>query len=125
MAHILIIDDDDNLRAVLRRVLETEGYQVSAACDGQEALQLFERSVDLVITDMLMPQMGGLETIDALRQRAAGVPIIGMSGGGQIRPEEYLNVAAALGANRTLSKPFARAALLETVSELLSGTAAS
>lgn len=119
MAHILIIDDDDNLRAVLRRVLESEGHFVSVACDGQEALRVFGSSVNLVITDMLMPRMGGLETIDALKQRVAGLPIIGMSGGGDIRPEEYLNVAAILGAGRTLAKPFEHAALLRAVNELL------
>lgn len=119
MAHILIIDDDDNLRAVLRRVLESEGHVVSAACDGREALRVFGSSVDLVITDILMPEMDGLETIGVLKQRVAGLPIIGMSGGGHIRPEEYLNVAAILGADRILIKPFAHLALLEAVAELL------
>lgn len=119
MAHILIIDDDDNLRAVLRRVLESEGHVVSAACDGREALRVFGSSVDLVITDMLMPEMDGLETIGALKKRVAGLPIIGMSGGGQIRPEEYLNVATILGADRTLIKPFSHSALLDAIAELL------
>ena len=119
MAHILVIDDDDNLRAVLRRVLESEGHVVSTAGDGQEALRMFGSTIDLVITDMLMPRMGGLETIDALKQKASGLPIIGMSGGGEIRPEEYLNVAGMLGAGRILIKPFAHPALLEAVAELL------
>lgn len=119
MAHILIIDDDENLRTVLRHVLEGEGHVVSVACDGREALRIFGNSINLVITDMLMPEMDGLETIGALKKRAAGLPIIGMSGGGMIRPEEYLNIAAILGADRTLAKPFEHAALLETIAQLL------
>jgi CheY-like chemotaxis protein len=123
MAHILIIEDDENVRLMLGCILEKVGHRVTAAGDGQEAVRLFEDSVDLVITDMLMPHMGGLETIEILRQRVAGLPTIGMSGGGQVSPQEYLNVAALLGADRTITKPFSHAAILEIVSELLAETA--
>jgi CheY-like chemotaxis protein len=119
MAHILLIDDDDALRALLSRALERDDHLVCAVSDGQQALRQFDDSVQLVVTDMLMPQMGGLETIDALRKRAPWVPIIGISGGGEIASEEYLGVAKIVGANRTLAKPFEHAALLRAVNELL------
>ena len=119
MAHILLIDDDDTLRAILRRALEDDNHSVCAVSDGKQAIIQFHDSVQLIIIDMLMPHMGGLETIDALKKRAPAVPIIGISGGGEIASEEYLGVATIIGADRTLAKPFARSALLRAVNELL------
>lgn len=119
MAHILLIDDDDKLRVLLCHALEQNDHSVCAVSDGQEALRQFDDSVQLIIIDMLMPHMGGLETIDALRKRDPSVPIIGISGGGEIASEEYLGVARTIGADRTLAKPFAQPALLRAVNELL------
>jgi DNA-binding response OmpR family regulator len=119
MAHILLIDDDDTLRAMLRHALERAHHSVLAVSDGQQALRQFSDSVQLIIIDMLMPHMGGLETIDALKKRKPSVPIIGISGGGEIPPEEYLSVARIIGADYTLIKPFDHAALLCAVNELL------
>lgn len=119
MAHILLIDDDDTLRAILRRALEQNGHSVCAVSDGRQALEQFDSSVELILIDMLMPHMGGLETIDVLKKRAPSVPVIGMSGGGEIPAEDYLGVAKIIGADRTLVKPFDQSALLEAVNELL------
>ena len=119
MAHILLIDDDDTLRAILRHALERAKHSVLAVSDGQQALRQFNDSMQLIIIDMLMPHMGGLETIDAFKKRAPTVPIIGISGGGEISPEEYLSVARIIGADHTLIKPFAQDELLCAVNELL------
>ena len=119
MAHIVGIEDDDTLRTILRRALEQTGHAVSVAADGAEGIRQFDQSVQLVVIDMLMPKLGGLETIDALKKVAPSVPIIGVSGGGEISIEEYLGVAKIIGADRTLAKPFAHSALLEAISELL------
>ena len=120
MAHILIIDDDERIRTLLSRTLENGGHTVAVAHDGKEALRLFDDSVELVVSDVLMPNMGGLETIHQLRKRSSSIPIISMSAGAQIRPNEYLRVAGAIGANRTIAKPFWDWELLEIISELLS-----
>ncbi len=118
MAHILIIDDDESMRMLLRLMLESDGHEVSVAEDGEHALQQFDGSVQLVITDVLMPGMGGLQTIDCLRKLAPCIPIISMSGGGAVASEEYLGVARLVGADRTLAKPFSAAALRETMAGL-------
>lgn len=82
MAHILIIDDDGGIRSFLQRVFEMKGHAVTTAANGLDALRVFNRSVDLVITDMLMPHMDGLETIRCLKKLAPGLPMIAISGGG-------------------------------------------
>jgi CheY-like chemotaxis protein len=120
MAHILIIDDDERIRTLLSRTLENGGHTVAVAHDGKEALRLFDESVELVVSDVLMPNMGGLETIDQLRKRSSSIPIISMSAGAQIRPNEYLRVAGTIGANRMIAKPFWDWELLEIIRELLS-----
>jgi CheY-like chemotaxis protein len=119
MAHILIIDDDERIRTLLRKTLENDGHVVSVAHDGQEALRIFNSSVELVVSDVLMPGMTGFEMIDRLRQRSPCIPIISMSAGGQIRPHEYLRIAGAIGANRTLTKPFLDWELRDLITELL------
>ena len=105
---------------LLSKALANGGHTVSVAQNGIEALKVFDDSVELVLSDVLMPHMGGLETIDQLRKRSTSIPIISMSAGAQIRPNEYLRVAGAIGANRTLAKPFWDWELLEIISELLS-----
>jgi CheY-like chemotaxis protein len=119
MARILIIDDDADLRTTLQEILEQAGYEVVEVSDGREGLQRYlGASVDLVITDLLMPEREGVETISALRQLNPQVRIIAMSGGGQTGRMNFLQVAAVLGAQRTLHKPFNRHTLLEAVRDL-------
>ena len=120
MALILIIDDDDQIRRVLRKTLERDGYDVADAPNGKEGIRLYrENPADLVITDIIMPEKEGIETIMDLRREFPEVKIIAMSGGGRIGPEDYLHMAKGLGAQRTLTKPLERDELLRVVRELI------
>lgn len=114
--HVLIIDDDPPIREMLRRMLEYAGYQVTEAVDGEAGLRSFQAEPpDLVITDILMPNKEGLETIMGLRRLAPEVPIIAMSGGGHNGTLSYLQTADRLGARVTLAKPFTRQEMLDAV----------
>ena len=117
---ILIIDDDDQIRILLRQVMEWAGYEVVEAADGREGmLQQRKQQADLVITDLIMPEQEGLETITLLRKEYPLVKIIAISGGGRIGPDAYLPAAQDLGADRVFSKPFDVRELATTVKELL------
>jgi len=112
----LVIDDDDFVRATIAAILETAGYDVIEASDGQQGLQQFLRNaVDLVITDILMPSKEGIETIVDIRQRDREVRIIAVSGGGNIGSGSVLHAAQRLGADAVLSKPFTKDELLAKV----------
>jgi len=120
MPSILVIDDDDQVRDMLRQMLERAGYQVLDARDGSEGLRLFKaHGADVVITDIVMPEKEGIETIRDLMREDADVKIIAMSGGGRIGPDAYLEVAQQIGAQRTLVKPVERSEILRCVAELL------
>lgn len=120
MSRILVIDDDPQVRVVLRRMLEYSGYEVAEAADGAQGMQEFRANpADLVITDILMPEQEGIETIIALRREHKGLPVIAISGGGAIAADEHLTAAGMLGAARTLAKPFTREQILAAVKELL------
>lgn len=120
MARILLMDDDEQLRRLLQRVLEGAGHVVFAAGDGNAGLALLE-AVDpqVVVTDIVMPDREGLETIGELRKRRPDLPVVAMSGNCDAGSGDYLRIAAALGARRTLGKPFAPQALVDAVAELL------
>jgi DNA-binding response OmpR family regulator len=101
-------------------MLRLEGYDVATAIDGRDAVNQFKQGrFDLVITDLIMPEKEGLETIAELRHLRQAVPVIAMSGGGRIGPTDYLETARFIGANATLAKPFARSELITLVSHLL------
>jgi len=120
MRNILIIDDDEQMRNLLCRAMEYAGFEVEAAADGRKGLRLFEENVyDLVITDLIMPEQEGMETITFLRKNHPGVKIIAISGGGRIGPETYLPAALELGADRAFAKPFPIDDLINAVKELL------
>lgn len=107
MARILIIDDQDALRAMLRLVLERANYEVEEARDGQEGLQSLDTaSYDLILTDILMPGAKGPEVITEIQRKAPEGKIIAMSGGGQSGHVNLLDLAIELGACRVLHKPF-------------------
>jgi len=107
------------MRQMLRETLERRGHIVDEAADGREALQrLTEHQPDLVITDLVMPEMEGIETIQALRRKCPTIPIIAISGGGRVGPENYLSLAEQIGANRTFAKPFRLDEILTAVREL-------
>ena len=121
MARILIIDDDDQVRKMLRLSLNAAGFDVVEAQDGKAAMKLFHQDplVDLVITDLIMPEKEGIETIIELRRDFPKVPIIAISGGGLIDPNDYLVLAEKLGAQITLEKPFSRKDIIDAVNELI------
>ncbi|MBF0409354.1 MAG: response regulator [Candidatus Riflebacteria bacterium] len=107
MARILIIDDDELVNGMLVQLLSNEGYEVESTIDGNCGLKLWEtRQFDLVVTDILMPEKEGFEIIIEIRKKNKTVPIIAISGGGKIGPEEYLELAKTFGANHVFLKPF-------------------
>ena len=120
MKRILVIDDDDQVRSLLRDMLELAGYQVVDAPNGKAGARLYRQSpTDLVITDIFMPEKEGLETIRELRQDFPEVKIIAISGGGRMGDFAYLPAAEKFGALRTFVKPFDLHQLLSAVRELL------
>jgi len=111
-----VIDDSEDIRRTLERLLAQAGHEVLLAADGVEGLRLWrERGADLVITDLHMPDKDGIETLVELRAFGPGVPVIAISGGDQTRRLDLLGDAALLGAVATLAKPFTRDELLGAV----------
>jgi DNA-binding NtrC family response regulator len=125
MALIMVIEDDAQVRSILSKMLRRKGHEVMTAPEGRTALGLFRsREVDLVITDLIMPEKEGLETIQDIRHLAPDVPIIAISGGGKYVPTSYLETALHFGAQRAFEKPFDHQDLMEAVGELLPQTTA-
>jgi CheY-like chemotaxis protein len=103
-------------------MLEREQHEVAEALDGMQALKLCrQQPFDLVITDILMPNKEGLETIIEMRREHPGIKIIAMSGGGRTGNLEFLDAAEMMGAHKTLGKPFSRQEMSEAIRELLAG----
>lgn len=120
MALILVIDDEESLRSLLRRALARVGHAVVEAKDGKEGLRMArETRFELVITDIIMPEMEGIDFILHLHRISPATPIIAISGGGRIRPEGYLKTALLAGARRALTKPFTIADLMTAVEDCL------
>lgn len=119
---ILVIDDDPVVRGMLVEMLRREGYDVDEAEDGRAGMRRFRaQPAALVITDVVMPEQEGLETLMQLRHANPAVLVIAISGGGRVGPDSYLNSARTLGANAILAKPFGREELLEAVNRVLAG----
>jgi DNA-binding response OmpR family regulator len=120
MNSVLVIDDDPVVCAIVQRVLEGDGFSVSAAGDAQTGLSRFaELNPDLVIVDILMPGKEGIATILELREANPEARILAMTGGGNFAVSEVLRVAELVGADNSLEKPFAPAKLLSTVKRCL------
>ena len=120
MAVVLVIEDDDHLRCLLRAVLERAGHTVEDAPNGAAGLRRFStHPADVVVTDIIMPEKEGLETIIELKRDYPHVKIIAISGGGAALDAQYLPSAKALGADRTLEKPFEPREVIEAVGGLL------
>lgn len=120
MAEILIIDDEPGVLGVLRRILETAGHSVTEAPNGEAALREFEgKPADLVITDIFMPEMDGIEFLVHLRTAFPDARVLAMSGGGLLPRDQALSDASLLGADQILQKPFDRENLLEAVDRVL------
>jgi CheY-like chemotaxis protein len=120
MARVLVIDDEEQVRTLIREVLEGAGHEVLEARNGREAMKLYEANpTSVVITDLVMPEQDGLETIRELRRRFPAVKIIAVSGAQQKLNLDILYVAEKLGALHTLEKPFEIRKLVALVEELL------
>lgn len=120
MANILLVDDDDNLLQMTGRFLRQADHSVTTAANGREAMRLFEQDAyDLVITDLLMPEQEGIETIMAMRRKIPSLKIIAISGGGCAGAGGYLGLAEVLGAAMTLAKPFSGADLSAAIAKVL------
>ena len=116
MNRILLVEDDEDLCDLMHEILQNDGYEIEIARNGAQALALnFVAPADLVITDVFMPKIGGLETIVELRKQDPDLHFIAISGGG----EETLSLARKIGAHATLEKPFSCDMLLRAVSQLI------
>jgi CheY-like chemotaxis protein len=117
---ILIVDDDDQFRLMLRRLLEREGYEVFEARDGKEGIKAYRNlRTDVVVTDIIMPEMEGVETIMKLRKEFPDVKVFAISGGGRNSPDSYLSMAEKLGARFIMEKPLDRQLFLEKLTALI------
>jgi CheY-like chemotaxis protein len=121
MARILIVDDQPELLRVLRRILEEEGHSVSEAGNGASALrQCVADPFDLVITDLFMPEVDGIELFLELRRSSPHVRVVAMSGGGSLFPrDQILQYADVLGADFLLKKPFTREDVVDAVNRMV------
>ncbi|HOX25839.1 MAG TPA: response regulator [Candidatus Krumholzibacteria bacterium] len=119
MASILVIEDDQEVREYLVAVLSRAGHTVAAACNGRDGVSMFrERPTQVVITDIIMPEKDGIETLLDLRRDHPRLKVIAISGGGRSTPENYLHSARLLGADRAIRKPFKNEEILAAVAEL-------
>ncbi|WP_372845042.1 response regulator [Pontiella sp.] len=120
MARILIIDDDETIQNVFQRFLSGKGYEVLVASDGRKGLRIMEEvPVDLVITDIMMPETDGLEVVMAIRGKGTDIPVIAMSGGMHAMPMDFLPMAKKFGASKVLYKPIELEDLLAAVQEVM------
>jgi len=121
---ILLADDDPLVRSMFSRILQRAGYEVVAVENGLQVLKAMRDAseadrFDLLVLDIVMPEMEGLETIKEMRASHPDLPILAISGAGAISEGQYLPIAAHMGAQRTLQKPVPNEVLLDTISELL------
>jgi CheY-like chemotaxis protein len=128
MLRILIVDDDTAVRTAMQIVLEREGYAVSAAANGREGLAAVETAkFDIVICDIFMPGMDGIEAINAFHKLDPDLPVIAMSGfmfrDGQRPAPDYLSLSTKLGAAYSLRKPFRPHELISTVQQCIADKA--
>lgn len=124
MAYILVVDDEEQVRAMLRQMLEREGYKTLGASNGKEALQVIAQHLpDLLVIDLIMPEKDGIELIGEIRKVHPQVKIVAISGGARyIEPLTQLKVAKYLGADLCFSKPFGRQEFVMGIHDILEPT---
>ena len=121
MAVILLVEDNRDLREMLRTTLVKRKYTVSEASNGKEALLRFKPAItDMIITDLIMPDEDGLKVIMKIKEMKPGIKIIAISGGGKAGPGNYLDLAKMLGADEVISKPFSINDLMKKIEIMLS-----
>lgn len=118
--NILVVDDDVSVNKMLSSILADEGHNVHSAINGVEAVRFLKNndSLQLVISDIIMPEMEGIETIREVKKLNPEIKIIAISGGGKIGAENYLKLANTIGADISLKKPFSRLELLEAIEKI-------
>ena len=120
MARIIVIDDQEPIRRIVRRALENDGHQVFEASDGELGMALLEREpVDVVITDIFMPGMDGIQTLREIRKRFPAIKVIAMSGGDSTGMMDLRRDAELLGAVKSLQKPFNARDIVDVVRAVL------
>jgi CheY-like chemotaxis protein len=119
LRRLLVVDDNDDMRQSMKRLLEHFGYEVRVAQDGRHALETQRQAPsDVLITDIFMPDTDGLETINQFREAFPDMKIIAMSGGGASLEADYLSTASVVGADAVLRKPFSKESLLQALEKL-------
>ncbi|HDL64726.1 MAG TPA: response regulator [Proteobacteria bacterium] len=119
MKNILVLDDNEDIRRLLSVMLSVEGYTVYDAEATDKALEIIhDTHIDLIITDLIMPDKDGLEVIIELRRNFPDIKIIAVSAGGRIGPSTYLDMAKKLGAHRVFNKPFNQQEIIQAIVEL-------
>ena len=117
---ILIIDDDELVRSMMANFLKKNGYAVAQASNGNEGIEIAKKNIpDIVITDMLMPEKEGIETIVDLKKYNTDIKIIAISSGGKTKNMSFLDIAKNVGAQATIEKPFKPQDLIETIKEVI------
>ena len=120
---VLLIDDEQMVRKIVRKMLERSGHEVTEAENGRLGLeQLKTGTFDLVITDIIMPEMEGVETLMTVREQYPSVKVIAMSGGGRTGNIDFLSAAEKLGASAILHKPFTLGSLTAAIETTFGGT---
>jgi len=120
MNKILLIDDDNHFREMFAELLKRENYEVIETNDGRNAQTLFNNhQPDLVITDIIMPDKEGIETILDLKKQHPNIKIIAISGGGRTNAMDNLRSARLLGASKTFEKPFDNKEILQSIADLI------
>lgn len=120
MARVMVVEDDQGVRRAIARMLENDGHEVVEEANGHSALRHFAGDpVDLVLSDVYMPDMDGLDLLKRLREGFPEAKIVMVSGGGRLRAESVLEAAKALGASRVLAKPFSPEEIRDIVNETL------
>lgn len=118
--HILVVDDDEMMRAFIRELLKINNFKITEAANGKLGLKEFrENTPDLVITDIIMPEMEGISFIRELRSYNKDIPIIAMTGNVHGRMEEFLDISSQLGADEVLRKPIKSKEFLEAINKLI------
>lgn len=122
---ILVVDDDHLIRDMFANSLEAQGHVVAVAIDGDDALRLLgAMKPDVVLCDIIMPNREGIETIAEISRTQPGLPVIAITGGGNVGPIPLLEAARRAGASATLKKPFGTKVLLNTIRQVMSGQGA-
>jgi YesN/AraC family two-component response regulator len=119
MYEILVVDDEPMIREGLKMALELEGHKAITASDGKEAIRFVDQQkLDLIITDIIMPESDGIEVICNVKERKPDIKILAISGGGRISAKDHLKIAKQLGATGVLTKPFSTAELITEINRL-------